>query len=300
MHFGCYSLHAVRNHPDLLLTIGESENGGVLTEIIQSFGLAVPDQLTSQFLSEVTSKVAPHKTLQDNIVHALKYLGEDAFQVGADWLQRSGAMAALRGSFCDPTVAVPQQVDTLVFSGGVANWMLRRLALAQRIDPNSVGQVLLPMGNRVMSVAEHQLVRTFANESGRLPTEAAFVDRFIEPALAAAGFARTQLIPVESGHAADVLEQLFDEHRELLDADHYTLVIGNAPNTIQAAGQFRLAARDLDKSYDHNGSQLFMFGDTIQVGVEGQPIWQAQNPLSGIGQILRSLKVLLENAELAA
>lgn len=301
MHFGCYSLAAIQEQPDLLYTIGETtEHDGVLGEIIQSFGLPVPAQLTSESLGEVIHKVAPHKTLQDNIAEARKYLGEGAFDICTDWLQRTHAMAALHGSFCDPTVAAPQQVNTLVFSGGVANWMERRLARAKQVKARHVGQVLLPVGNRAMNPSEHAQVDDFVATYDRRPLEAEYMEQFIAPALKTAGFGVIRVIPVESGDSSQILDTLFRQFPELLEPDHQTLVIGNAPSTIQAAGQFRSAARKVDKSYDYRGSQLFVASDTFLIGVDGQPTWQAQNPVSGIGQLLRNFKILLENAEPAA
>lgn len=294
MHFGCYSLHKVQQDPALLYSLG----GGALLEIIQSFGLVAPEQPTAKLLGEVIHKVAPHKTLRDNIAEARKYLGEGAVNICTDWLKRSGAMEPVRGgAFIDPTVAAPQQFETLVWSGGTANWMLRRLALTLQVDPNAIGRILLPMGNRTMATGEHQLVRTYANEYGQLPTEAEFAFRFIEPVLVNAGFGTISLIPVESGHAGQILAQLFDEHPDLLDPEHQTLVIGNAPNAIQAAGQIRTAGRAIDTSYDRRGSQLFFRSDGFPVAFHDEPASEAQDPISGLGQLLRNFKVLLDNVE---
>jgi len=293
MLFSCYSLPAVQNDPSVIYSLGDR----VLGEIATVFEFDLPAVPTSADLRVMIDSIAPHKTLQDNIQFAKEQLGADAFEIATAWLQRTGAMTALRGSFCDPTVAAPREVDTVVFSGGVANWMQRRLELTLRLDPEAVGRILLPMGTRTMGIGEHQLVSTYQREYQTLPTETAYADRFIVETLAAAGFKTVELIPVDSGNSAEVLAELFRVHPDLLEPEHETLVVGNAPNVIQAAGQLRLAARQVDKSYDYRGNQLFMFGDTFPIGVNGQPAWQAQNPLSGIGQILRNFMSLLENAE---
>lgn len=294
MHFGCYSLHKVQQDPALLYSLGDR----VLPEIAESFGYELPDVPTADTLSEMISIAAPHKTLRDNVAYTKQLLGEHALGCCVAWLDRSGVMSPVRGgAFVDPTVAAPQQFETVVWSGGTANWMLRRLALTQQLDPNAIARILLPMGNRTMATGEHQLVRTYANEYGQLPTEAEFALRFIEPALVNAGFGSILPIPVESGHANQILAQLFDEYPDLLDPEHQTLVIGNAPNAVQAAGQFRLAGRAIDTSYDYRGSQLFFRSDGFPVALHDEPASEAQNPISGLGQLLRNFKVLLDNVE---
>lgn len=293
MRFSCYSLQAVQKDPSVIYTLGDR----VLGEIATVFKFELPTVPTAAALRSMIDCIAPHKTLQDNIKFAKEQLGADAFEIATAWLQRTGAMTALHGSFCDPTVAAPQQVDTVVWSGGMANWMQRRMGLTLRLDPEAVGRILLPMGTRTMAVTEHPLVRTYSREYEGLPTETSYTDRFIVEALAAAGFKSVELIPVDSDNSSEILAELFRVHPDLLEAEHETLVVGNAPNMIQAAGQFRLAARRASDTYDARGGQLFMMGDTFPIGVDGQPTWQAQNPVSGIGQLLRNFAVLLQNAE---
>lgn len=295
-HFGCYSLHAIAEDPSVIYQFGN----GLLADIATEFEIGLPTIPTAATLQAMIAEIAPHKTLQDNITFAQEFLGKNAFDIATKWLQRSHAMDALHGSFCDTTVAAPQQVDSVVFSGGMANWMLRRMMLTLRLNPQNVGRILLPMGTRTLGAGEHQMVNTYKREHGEFPTEAQFADRFIVETIAGLGFVTIELIPADTANGTDVLANLFEVHPNLLEAGHKTLIVGNAPNTVQAAAQFRLAAREVDKSYDYNGSQLFMLGDTFPIGINGQPTWQAQNPLSGIGQILRLYKVLLDNVEFAA
>jgi hypothetical protein len=309
MHFGCYNLSKIQEDPSLLYTIGKNADNpeGVLTEIAEAIGYQLPKSTdypvafktpTSAHLTEMISIVSPSKELGKNIAFARELLGEDAMARCADWLERSGAMRPINGAFCDPTVAAPRQFDTVVWSGGIANWMERRLALTKRIDPDSVGQVLLPVGNRQLALSEHQQVRTFAqHNAGRRPTEQEYVDQFVYPALKLAGFGVIKPIPVDSGDSEDILDELFKVHSELLEPDHQTLVVGNAPNLIQAAGQIRAAGHRIDKSYDYRGSQLFMRGDTFPIARNGELAADAQNPITGmLGQGLRNFKILLESA----
>jgi hypothetical protein len=294
MRFNCYDLDAVQQDPAVLYKLG----GGILPEIAEAFSFELPKTPTSVTLRELTAKVAPNKKLRDNIAYAKEVLGEDAFGYCNAWLKRSGAMEPVRGgSFIDPTVAAPKEFNTLVWSGGTANWMLRRRALTEQIKPRNIGQVILPMGDRRMAEGEHTQVETYLTEVGQLPTEAEFANRFIVPVLVNAGFGIIRLIPVESGSSDVILAQLFDEHAEILDPEHTTLVIGNAPNAVQATGQLRAAGRKIDVAYDYHGRQLFFQSDGFPIALHNEPANEAQNPVSGLGQVLRNFKVLLDNIE---
>lgn len=293
MHFGCYDLGKVYENPGLISTIGD----GVLIEIAEAFGYPLPDAPTVESLQELIGMAAPRKTLQDNATFTQELIGANAYEVCADWLTRAHAVDAVNGSFIDPTVNTPEWINTVVITGGVANWQLRRLAVAQQIDPDYVGQVLLPVGNRPMGLHEHQLVRTYAREYKQTPpTEAEFADRFILPALAAVGFKNPQLVPVDSNKGDDVLAKLFTEYPNMLEPDDTTLVVGNAPSTIQAAGQFRTAARKVDASYDYRGDQLFMIGDAVRIARPGEQPVHGQNAITGLGALLRNFLFLLKAA----
>lgn len=266
---------------------------GILREIAAATGYTLGEQPTDTELSGLISHLGPTKTLQDNITLVQEELGSgiDATTVVADWIERSGVLIPLQRAFADnePT---PNEFDAVVWSGGVANWILRRTAITERLDPERVGTVTIVAGNRQMREAEHQLVINYARKEGKLPSEADFISAYILGRLGLAGF-DSSLLRVDSGNGDQILDELFAVHRSLLDKS--VVVPSNAPNAIQAAGQLRLAAKRAYVTFDNTHNQVYMMSDSVPVARRGEGTATHQNPFSALGQIARNALFLHKN-----
>jgi hypothetical protein len=264
--------------------------GGLLPEMATVFGQPLSERPDEDELQRLIGTIGPAKTLQDNIAGVQEILGTDADAVtlAADWTERSGVLNPVRRGFVD-TSPLPERLDAIVWGGGVANWIKRRVELTERFDPLSVGRVVLAAGNRQMGEAEHQLVTTYARQEGRIPTETDFIRKYMTGRLALAGF-EVEVVAVDSQNAEEINDEVFAEKPELLDGS--ILVVGNAPNVVQAAGQIRLAGRRADAGFDADGRQFYMAGDTIPVARKGEGPATHQNPFTALGQIARNALVL--------
>ncbi len=232
--------------------------------------------------------IAPEKELQKNIEFMRTKLGPSALAIAIEWVESSGVMKPLDRAFRDNTSLTEDGVDTVLWSGGVANWMLRRRNLTETLDPSKVGRVVLPLGQRAMGDHEHQLVETLRNRNAfsGVVTEYDFGDKYIKDTLVSAGF-NIRTIPVESTSGTEIIEKAFDTERGL--TDDTILVVGNAPNVIQAAGTVRQVGREFKRSFDSGSDpQLYMYGDSIQLARHGEGTKFHQNPVSALGQILRN------------
>lgn len=279
-NFSNYELDQVQANPKGVYALAN----GLIPEIANLAGYALSEAPNDEELRGFVGLVGPDKELQKNISRVTDVLGDQATETTADWVERSGVLAPVNRAF-KRTVDTPASVDTVLWSGGVANWMLRRRNLTERLDPQNVGQVLLPLGTRNMGNAEHQFVATLANKLGRQPTEAEFAETYIIGGLSVAGF-DVEIIPVDSTNGDDILDASVEAHPEILDGS--VLVVANAPNAIQGTGQFRLAAKRQDASFDAGDTQLYMMGDTIPVARNGEGTATHQNPKTALGQIARN------------
>ena len=263
----------------------------LLPEIADSIGFSLAERPEVSNISELISVVGPDKELQKNISVVREVLGEDAKDQIADWIERSGIMYPVERGLVSP-VAVPDSVDTVIINGGVANWMLRRTAVVQRLDPEKVGQVVLPIGNRTMANVEHQLVASYEKKFGQRPTESQFAERYLLGSLALMGF-DAQLIAVESGRGNEVLDALVATNPSTLDGT--VVVASNAPNAIQAAGELRLAGQRSRANFDSAGEQVFMVSDSFPVARHGEAAKTHQNPETALGQLFRNAYFLVKN-----
>lgn len=273
---------------------------GLLFDIAEQAKFEVPspderNEHSEAYLEDSLSKVGPDRELQQNISAVRAALGPNSRLVIADWIERSGIMVPVERGFMSET-PVPEKFDTLFWSGGVANWMMRRLAMTQRFDPNNVGRVVLPFSTREMKPGEHQLVATYQKEHDGLPTEYDFANRFIKPMLHLVGFAGDQVIIMNTGKSKgdDVLKAAFADEKTDLLSDQI-VVVSNAPNAIQAAGQLRFAGKDSDSSFDANNDQLFMVSDSFPLARNGEPTKTHQNPETALGQLYRNALFLERN-----
>lgn len=258
---------------------------GLLPEIAEAANFDLGEVPSELALRGLIGRLGPAKELQRNIAGVKDFLGENADGQAADWVERSGVLIPVERPFASPGL-IPDSIDAIVWSGGVANWMLRRASLTERFDSTKTGKVVLALGTREMSSAEHpNLARHFARTKGFMPREADFANQYIVPRLESAGFT-TKVVITDSKSGDTVLDQAFTEIPELQDGT--MLVVGNAPNVIQAAGQIRLAAQRASYLFDSNGVQLFMASDTIPVARKGEGTATHQNPFSALGQIARN------------
>lgn len=267
--------------------------GGVLPEMAEAAGFDLGPEPTEEALSGLVGRLGPQRELQRNIELVKEFLGPYAQDRAADWVERSGVLIPLQRPFAAPG-EMPREHDAIVFSGGVARWMLRRMTMVETIDPETVGRVVLPIGNRPMGSVEHQLVKTFEARERRLPTEAEFAERYLLGRLAAAGFREVDLVKFDTKNGDDILAGLFAMRPELLDGS--ILVPANAPSAIQTAGQLRVAARNARSDFDSNGDQMAMVSDAIEVARNPkQKPATHQDPFSALGQIARNALFLQRN-----
>lgn len=268
---------------------------GLLPEMAETMGYELTDQPDVDNLRGLIGHIGPAKWLQDNIALVRERLGtaEDAQVVAAGWTERSGVMIPMTRSFVSPEIAVPDEVDSAVITGGVARWMLRRADRLERVTARGmrVGRVVIAAGSRQMRPSEHARVADYAILNGAEPTEADFARTYMVPALAEAGH-ETELVAVDSSDGDDVMRAAAEATR-----GGTVLAVGNAPAAIQVAGQYRLAAREASAGFDTSGDQLFMTADTLPVARGSEGPATHQNPFTALGQIARSALFLRMNQD---
>lgn len=264
---------------------------GLLPRVAEAVGFELTPQPEEANLGAFIAKVGPDRELQKNISAVKEALGENAVSQVADWIDESSILYPVARGFREDS-PIPEEIDAVVWSGGVANWILRRAAMTQRLDPEKVRRVVLPFGTREMKPGEHQLVKTFEKREGKLPTEADFVKRFVRPSLEIAGFS-PEIIDTGEDRGDDVLPALFEQSPDLLDGN--ILVVSNAPNAIQAAGQLRVAAKMFDSNFDARGDQLYMQSDGVPLARRGEAAATHQNPMTALGQLNRNALFLERN-----
>lgn len=272
--------------------------GGVVPEIAERFGFSLGTQPTAHTIGKLLEVVAPHKELKRNIAHIRQILGSDAVGIATSLLLRSGITDELPGgSFWDPSNStMPEYFDYATWMGATGKWQLERLMRALRVDPASVGTLVLPAGVRAMVDDAHQTVQTWHRKSGRWPTEQMYADRFVLPLLLQAWF-NAKVLPVDSEQGRDVYSTLVQTFPDILTGT--VLVVGNQPATLQVAGAFRDWARKQKggASFDSDGDQLFVVADHCTIATEGQSTATRQDPLSGVGALLRCAMYLQRAVE---
>ncbi len=268
----------------------------LVPEMMEAAGVERDEHASDEAaLRALVGALSPNKELVLNINTTMEKLGENAVERAIEWVDRSGVLEPINRSF-QRDETPPKKVDSIVFSGGVANWMLRRTALLERLDPASTDRVVIAAGERVMKPGEHQMVKNYAQNNGRLPTEYEFMGKYILPRIGHAGFNdRTiHFVDGRSSNADEIWAEAIRKNSKLVGPTR-TLIVTNAPNSIQAAGQFRLSARQVDEGFDGLVSQLFVVSDSIPVARHGEKSPGLQDPVTAIGQIARNALVLHQN-----
>jgi hypothetical protein len=256
--------------------------------------LEEPAQPAEKPLRGLVGALGPDKELQKNIGRVKEALGEDALEVAIEWEERAGLMYPVKRAYVKDT-SIPQTKNKKgVINGGTASWMLRRRNEAERLDPEEdIEEIVLAAGNREMSITEHPLVATYQRKHGKLPTEADFLEKYVADHLRSLGHTVEPVVRADSTSAKEVFNTLIAERPDILN--NIVVVIANAPNAIQAAGQLRLGARRADAAFDSNGDQLFMQSDSFPLARRSESKATHQDPFSGLSQLLRNALILYQN-----
>jgi len=264
---------------------------GLLPEMALATGYDLGAVPTEEALRGLIAHIGPAKTLQDNIAVVQERLGtrDDALTFAANWTERSGVLEPVHRGFVDDTRHVPDSFKTAIFNTAVGRWQERRANRLIQLNEagKRIGRVIILGGQRVMGEGEHPAVAQLAKKSGSLPTETEFARGYIRALLLSKGISPVHVEAIESTDAEDIFYQGLEVHRNNV-MNGRVLAVGNAPSAIQVAAQLRPVAKGIDASFDANGRQLFMTGDSIEVARHGEGPETHQNPFSALGQIARN------------
>ncbi len=268
----------------------------------EGFSRPVAINPSTEELSDLIGLVGKQKELQKNIPNVEGHLGADisALHKAAYWTDRSGVLLPLSRSFVDPDRKLPNKIDAVVITGGVARWMLRRLfqvetVVSQRFD--RINRVHLMTGNREMKDTEHEMVAELSGAMGRQLTESDFARKILVPRLTRLGL-RVGLTAVASASGDEVFGEGISQNPRILEGN--ITVIGNAPSATMTTGQFYLNAHEHDPSFNSNGDQLFMLSDSYPLATTEQEAKipaTFQNPYTALGQIARNALILHKSAK---
>lgn len=288
MNFANYDLAVLKGSPMGVFLLADGLIRRIANEISYHELGAVP---TEEGIKGLIDDFGANKELQLNDAIERR-LGPSGVNIAADWLEQSGALRDTRRSFASPGQEFPDYFDAVIWPDGVPRWMLRRLMTTLGLDPESVGRVLLPMGNGPLKPSQHPLVQTLERRLVNRVVAYEFGQEIIAPTLRLSGFPNVEVMEVKSSQGREVNRAPFrpDAYPGLLDGT--ILVIGNAPSVIQTAGQLRFAAREFNPSFDEGGRQLFMMSDTIPVARWGEGPDTHQDPFSGVVQLFRNYRAL--------
>ena len=266
---------------------------GLVPEMAQAMDYELTERPTIPNLEGFAGHFAPKKTLQDNIAATQELLGPDAITIATEWMDRSGALKAVSRSFGTEDIAVPKKVDYAMLSGGVARWMLRRAEVlrAWAEAGNELKKfVVMPLGNRLMGLAEHELVAEYENREGHRPVEFEFAEAYVEPLLREAGL-RPELLKLHLTRGDQLLGIAFNDERNPNLVKGTVLVATNAPTSTFTAGQIRQAAIDANPGFDRFGDQLFVVGDSFPLARTPEELSSTathQHPISALGSLARN------------
>ncbi len=286
-----------------IFDLAHSPNGvygladGLLPEMAEATGYDLEATPTTEAIQGFIRHIGPAKTLQDNIGLVQEHLAtnSDAVTIASNWAERSGSLQEMHGGFADPEIPYPSSLKVAVFNTAVGRWQERRakkvLELVERgVD---IRHVAIFAGNRAMTEVEHPEVSEIAKRDGDLPTEARFAELYTAEMLRSAGV-DTNVISVDSSVGDEIFKEGLTLNEWLFN--YQVLAVGNAPSTVQVAGQYRKAARSIE-SWDNSGRQLFMAGDSIPVARHGEGPATHQNPFTALGQIARNALILHEQSQ---
>lgn len=298
--FSNFELMGMRNSPGVY-----DLADGLIPEMAQVFSVELGDKPNVESLGNLVGQIGTNKVLQENIAHVQEVLGTDseALTIAADWLDRSGVQEPLDRSLWTPRIETPTWLDSIVITGGVANWMDRTTALLERRDDLSgSAKVYIPVGNRVMSTpteTPNLNVMQFQNDhENEFPTEAQFAETFVLPRLSAKSY-DVEIVPVESKDGAEIAEAFVTSHPEVFFTGKTTAFARVANAGVQLAVQFRSEAKKYNPVYDAdtNKPQVFVLTDHFPVAGDADQAKDPksfQNPMTGIRQIAVTAKFIQE------
>jgi hypothetical protein len=272
---GVYAIGADRDHPF-----------GVAWEIAGAFDYFPTTVPNVENLGGLIAVTSPEKELQKNIEfirQTLSQPGHDPIEISRDWAIRTGLLNQVDRYYAGEN-APEGDLDLALVSGGVRNWIQRRTdRLIELTKTRNINSVLLASGNRKMNKVEGPDV-----EEGM--TEADYMEQIIVPKLGEAGLS-SELLKVQSGSGNEVMAATADKVKDLINlSSGKIVVVGNAGNWVQNAGQFRRAIKSVDSTFDVDGNQLEVVSDSFPLGTGVEPTTTHQNPLSAVGQIVRNFQ----------
>lgn len=266
----------------------------LIPEMAETLRYDITGRPVQETLGDFIGQFGPDKEYQKNISLVKDRVSVDQ---AADWVERSGALVPVARAFRDNT-PLPERFGVAVMTGGIANWILRRTAVLEQVDPTTVSRVWMVPSNRKMDDGEHQLVKSHRERFGLYgveTTEAAFMKHFISKRLGDVWFNYR----IHDAHGMTKGSNVLDHWATFLatvdNAVRITtfLVPTNAPASIQTAVTVREALQKIDPTFDTAATpQLFMMGDSIPVARHGEHKSTHQDPHSAIGQLLRNARYL--------
>jgi hypothetical protein len=235
---------------------------GLLPEVAEMLEVTVADRPESDDLQAIMQKVGPNKVLRNNA--EIEAIGREAM-VGL--VERSGIQERLSRSLWSPGIAAtPDNLDSIVLVGGVANWQDRsaNAALAEELKSKPV---YILGGKRVMdSVTEvpNPNINHMHELLDRYPTEVEYATSVVEPKLLAAG-RRVMTLAYETEDADTMFDAFFVTHPELLEDRLAIVRVANAG--VIMAVQMRSAAQKHNPDFDiyRYDPQTFIITDTLPV-----------------------------------
>lgn len=281
----------LRDSMESIYDIGKTTgSSGVIPEMAKAFGYELSDLPNTDNLGELIAAVGPAKELQQNIDGVREALGtsQDAVEIARDWVERSGLLVPVERTFASGDTAPRVRYDLSIVTGGVRNWMHRRVDLLEQISSE---RAVLIAGNRTMKPAEGPDV-----DEGM--TEQDYMREVIAPRLIGRGVL-TDLVEVGSTVGNEVMSEGARKVADMVDLQDETnsvIVASNAGAWVQNAGQMRRALQTVHPAFDRRGDQLSVASDAFALGTGTEPTSTHQNPFSALGQIARNAQELVKHS----
>ncbi len=275
--------------------------GGVIPEIAEHLAIDLGSEPNSDALGRLVGAIGKNKVLRDN---------EDVTAIDRDTavglVERSGVQKQLHRSLWTPDMPA-DDLDAVVMTGAVANWMDRAALHIQDVVPPQT-RVLMAMGNRVMDsgtekanphIVDYREKMSKDPDTPEYPTESEYAIRYVGQRLLPERHPVVDCYPFAGG--PDIAAEFFRDGRN--SYLFYSRVgfarVANAG--IQLAVQMRTAAREIDPSFDsdHENPQVFVLTDTFDLArteeEEAQP-QSYQKAITALRQVALTAKMLHEAA----
>lgn len=257
---------------------------GIIPEIAERLEVNIGSEPNSDGLGELIGKLGQNKVLRDN-EEVTAFSREEM----ADLVDRSGIQKALKRSLWTPEY---KPVDSIVITGGVANWMDRSVRIVQG-NEDRVGSIFhsnfgtrLPRvycvtGNRIMDTAteiNNPRVVDYHERFGVYPTEAEYSNREIVPKIRWLEYYNrlrgderaVTSYSFDTKDGDEIARLLFENEPRLLEGRIGFARVATAG--IQLAVQMRKQARAIRPEFDSNPRkpQVFVLTDSFPVSRTSQ------------------------------